>query len=424
MASADKFTSNTCIKRLAAILLDYMKCFITLISGLLGVTAFGQVTISPAPTPVPTIAQPWPMDHGNAARTGQSFFPGPSQGQIAWSKKLAGGIFSLACNRQGQAILGVLFHTSWWSNEMFAQTYNADGSIAWRIKVPPYPWGAAQGVRSAPALDRDGNVVLNSSNGQILKISPTGDILTTIQRTANFTNDSAPALFANGDIVQHQALTLAKFTPSGQQIWSTSASSQTDVAVSPNGDCALGGVRTNEPHGSVDLAYYLANGTRLWTFSSTNGARTQPCFGPDGILYATRGGTAAYYPNGTVKWIASPGGFGCSLDGLGHVLVPLSNQVHAFSQATGANVWSVTLPNQFGNVVQGLTIDGMNNIYVATTDGWLYGLRGLNGSRFLNLKVGATCTTQPAIGADSSIYLGVTQAISTYVFENYLVKVN
>lgn len=401
-----------------------MKQILILAMGLIGIQALGQGSFpDPAPMPRPIIVQPWPMDHGNAARTGQSLYPGPSQGQIAWSRKLAGNVFSLACNKQGQVVLGAMFHTQWWSNEMFVQTYNADGTIAWRIKVQPYAWGASQGVQSAPALDNAGNVILNSSNGQILRISPVGDLLTTIQRNASSTNNSAPALLPNGDIVQQQTLALAKFNASGQQLWSTSASSQTDVAVAENGDCVLGGVRTNEPHGSVDLSYFSASGTRVWTFTSTYGTRTQPCFGPDGIVYATRNGTAAYYPNGTVKWLASPGGFGCSLDGLGHVLTSSGTQIYAFSQATGSTAWNSILPTS-GGVVEGLTIDGQNNIYLATTDGWLYGLRGANGSRFLAVKVGATCTTQPAIGSNSSIYLGATQAVTPYLSEYFLVKVN
>ncbi|HMS53973.1 MAG TPA: PQQ-binding-like beta-propeller repeat protein [Fimbriimonadaceae bacterium] len=373
--------------------------------------------------PVPRNSQPWQMDHANPARTGQSYYPGPASGQIAWTRRLAGGVYAIACNRQGQAILGVSFHNQWWSNEMFAQAYNGDGTIAWRIKVQPYQWGASQGVRSGPALDAGGNAWMNSSNGQLIKVSPQGDLLATVQRTSSFTNDSTPALLGNGDIVQLQALTLAKYDALGIQIWSNSASSQTDVAVSPNGDCALGGVRTNEPHGSIDLTYFGADGTRRWGLSSSRGVRTQVCFGSDGTLFANRGGTVAYRPDGSVVWAAGPGGWGCALDGLGHVLVPQSNQLNAFNRSNGTLAWNRTLP-AFSSIVEGPSIDGLNNIYLATTDGWLYGLRGSSGTVFISVKVGATCTTQPAIGAGNCLFVGVTKEVSPNWYENYLVKVN
>lgn len=374
--------------------------------------------------PLPSkLDHPWPMDHGDIARSGRSKYPGPINGVVEWKQKIAGGIAGIACDRNGHAIIGASFHQQWWSNELFTQSFNADGTFAWRIKVTPYDWGASQGVKSIPALDTAGNVVMNSGAGQLIKVSPTGQLLMTIQRTANFTNDSSPAWSSDGPIYHHQALALAKFSNTGTQLWSTSASSQTDVAVAPNGDCALGGVRTNEPHGSVDLSYFNANGTLRWSLGSTRGARTQVCFGPDGTLYATRGGTAAYNPDGSLKWSATPGGWGCALDGLGHVLTPQSSQIVAFNQSNGATAWTRVLPSG-GSVVEGLTIDGASNIYAATSNGWIYGIRGNDGTIFYAVKAADTCTTQPALGAKRCIYVGATFAVNPYLYENYLVKVN
>lgn len=133
------------------------------------------------------------MDHGNIARSGRSKYPGPINGVVEWKQKIAGGIAGIACDRNGHAIIGASFHQQWWSNELSRSPSNSDGTIAWRIKVTPYDWGASQGVKSIPALDSAGNVVLNSGAGQLIKVSPTGQLLMTIQRNANSTNDSSPA---------------------------------------------------------------------------------------------------------------------------------------------------------------------------------------------------------------------------------------
>lgn len=363
--------------------------------------AQGQVTGSAVG--ISLDVQPWGMDHANAARTGKTSYFGPTFGQIDWTRKLGGMPLGIACNRAGDAILGAAFYDAWWSNELYTQAYDRRGEIVWRLKVVPYDWGASQGVKSAPALDKAGNVLMNSGKGQLIRVNPSGDLFQTIQLNANATNDSAPALLKDGSVIQYQFTNLTKHNAQGGLVWSIGASSQTDAAVAPNGDVALGGVRTIEPHGSTDVAYYNANGTLRWKKTSTSGVRTQVCFGPDGILYTTVGGTTAYNPDGTVKWNQNNGGWGVCLDGLGRALVPQGNRVFAYNKDTGSLVWTVTLPF-VGNVVQGLSIDGANKIYLSSTDGFVVCLN-TDGSVAWNLKVCDQLFTQPSIAAGNALYV-------------------
>ena len=204
----------------------------------------------------------------------------------------------------------------------------------------------------------------------------------------------------SGDIVHLEAITLKRYRADGTVVWSTSGGSQTDPAVGPNGDVALGGVRTNEPHGSTDVTYYNSNGTIRWQKTSSKGTRTQVCFGPDGTLYTTTSGTTAFNPDGTVKWTGVNGGWGVSLDGLGRALVPQSNKVFAYDRLNGALLWSATLPFA-GSIVEGLSIDLSNRVYVTSTDGYIACLRP-DGTLAWNLKVCDQFYTQPSISTGAT----------------------
>lgn len=356
--------------------------------------------------------QPWGMDNGNAARTGQSAFAGPSVGVLDWKRKVGGAVPGIACDRAGRAILGATFYTEWWSNELYVQCYGQGGQIEWRRKVTPYVWGGSQGVKSGPALDRYGNALLNSGFGQIVRFDGSGNLQLTVQRMSNSTNDSSPAWNLDGTFVHQQAGTVAKYAWDGSVLWTATAFSQTDVAVAPNGDVAMGGVRTSEPHGAPDVYYFNANGTLRWSRNSTNGTRTQVCFGPDGTLYTTVGGVTAYNPNGTVRWNQPGGGWGVCLDGLGRALVPSGQTIRAFDRKTGAPVWTTTLPTS-GSIVEGLTIDSASRIFVSTTDGYVYGL-GTAGQILWSLQVADVCRSQPAIGANRSLFVSGTTGFSDH----------
>lgn len=343
------------------------------------------------------------MDHANPGRTGKTSYLGPVLAQLDWSRKVGGGPLGIACDRFGHVILGATFYEAWWSNELYAQAYDNTGEIVWRQKVKPYDWGGSQGVKSAPGLDKAGNVSMNSGYGQVVKFNRAGDQIVTMQARKDATNDSAPAVLREGSVVHYQFASLYKWKPDGTLLWQQGAISQTDPAVAPNGDIALGGVRTNEPHGSTDLTYHNSNGTVRWRLTSTRGLRTQPCFGPDGILYATRGGTTAYFPDGTVKWNQPNGGWGVCLDGLGRALVPSGTRVYAYNKDTGAPVWTATIPGVSG-IVEGLTIDGQNRIYGCLADGFVFCLNS-DGSLRWNIKLADQLLTQPSIGNDKSLYV-------------------
>ncbi|MBL8064827.1 MAG: PQQ-binding-like beta-propeller repeat protein [Chthonomonadaceae bacterium] len=347
------------------------------------------------------VSHPWPMDHANAARTGQSKFPGALLGQVTWVTRIGGKASSLACDRAGKTYVGVTFNENVWSNELYASALNRDGTVAWRVKVRPYDWGAGQSVFSGPALTIKGSVYMNSGFGELLKFTQSGDLVQTISGNSLAANDTTPAPLPNLDVVHFQVTQLKRVRADGSVVWSSGATSQTDPAVSHFGDVALGGVRSTEPHGSRDVTFFNPDGSLKWSFNSTFGTRTQVCFGPDRTLFANVAGTTAYNPDGTVKWRVGVGGFCVALDGRGRALVPQGRTITALNKDTGATVWTAVLPFP-GSIVGGVSIDSGNRIYVTSTDGFVACLDS-DGGLVWNTKVCDVFTSQPAIGTDTCV---------------------
>ena len=146
---------------------------------------------------------PWAMRHADMRRTSQSPGVGADEGIVRWQWLTNGRVPSLAVSRDDLVYLGVTFQEPVWSNEMYLTVLMDDGDVAWRHRVEPYRWGASQGVDSGPSLDLADNVVLNSSNGNLLKYDDDGTLHWTIQREDNATNDSAPAVDQRGFIYQY-----------------------------------------------------------------------------------------------------------------------------------------------------------------------------------------------------------------------------
>ncbi|MBV6459367.1 MAG: hypothetical protein HONBIEJF_02514 [Fimbriimonadaceae bacterium] len=387
---------------------------------LASISAVQAQTIQPGGTGK-RLDHPWPMRYGNMQRNGRSSYPGPDLGQVAWRHRSAGSVPEIAVDRQGRAILGVTFNGETWSGECYLTVLRADGEVDWKVRVVPYPWGASQGVSCGPAINRQGEIIVNSSNGQVLKFAPNGDLKFTYQRNQNMTNDDSPAVMPDGTIYHHQGIPgIVKLTPSGSVIWTAGASSLTDISVRPNGDVSLGGVRSNEPHGSTDLLYYSANGQLLWSKSSSRGSQSVPAFEDDGTIFYSQGTMKRYESNGTLTWSSAYGSGYKGTASLGinrEVYCSFGNAVVALDPLTGALVWSTPIPGSVG-VNNGLAVDRRGFIYGTTGDGFVFKLSP-QGAVLFNVKIADSMTVGPAIGADKSLF--VTGIVG---FDNFVWKVN
>ena len=358
---------------------------------------------------------PWAMYRSDMFRTGQSLSPGPDFGVVDWKYFTNGEVPTVSISNTGQVFLGITFHEEIWSNEEYFTVLEPGGAIDWRLKVPPYDWGASQGVFSGPALDSGGNVVTNAPRGHVRKYDAQGDLLWAVAGRDDVTNNSTPAVDQFDNVFHYQAIFgLSKYTPSGGTAFHVAASSQSSVAVFTNGDFCLGGVRTNEPHGSIDITYYNASGTVRWQKTSSNGRNGQVIFGPDNTVYQ---GAGAYNPDGTVKWGNPSGGQNNALGKNGQYYMDLGGSaasIRAVNAQNGALIWETNLPPV--GAIRPIAIDSRDRIYVTTTQGYFFVLAPANGAILLQTRIADEFFSGPVIGLNSRAYAVGQRFGKSYVY--------
>lgn len=357
---------------------------------------------------------PWAMYRSDMFRTGQSLSPGPDLGVVDWKYFTYGEAPTVSVSNTGQVFLGVTFHEAIWSNEEYFTVLEPTGAIDWRLKVPPYRWGGSQGVFSGPALDSGGNVVINAPLGQLRKYDAQGNLLWFVTGREDVTNNSTPAIDQFDNIFHYQPIfDLSKYTPAGGTTFRAAGSSQSHVAVFTNGDFAIGGVRTNEPHGSVDITYYNSFGTMRWQKTSTNGRNGQVIFGPDNTVYQ---GSGAYNPDGTVKWGNPSGGHNNALGKNGQYYMDIGAlaTIRAVNAQTGAQIWQITLPPV--GAIQPMAIDSRDRVYVTTTQGYFFVLSPTNGAILVQTRIADEFFSGPVIGLNNRAYAVGQRFGKSYVY--------
>lgn len=358
---------------------------------------------------------PWAMFRSDMFRTSQSLSPGPDLGVSDWKYYTNGEVPTISVSSSGQIFLGITFHEAVWSNEGYFTVLTPTGAVDWRLKVPPYDWGASQGVFSGPALDSAGNVVTNAPRGQIRKYDATGDLLWFVTGRDDVTNNSTPAIDQVDNVYHYQPIVgLSKYTPAGGTVFRIGATSQSHVAVFTNGDMCLGGLRTSEPHGSVDITYFNSFGSVRWQKTSSNGRNGQVIFGPDNTVFQ---GAGAYNPDGTVKWGTPSGGRNNALGKNAQYYMDLGGSattIRAVNAQTGAFLWDAVLPPV--GAIYPIAIDSRDRIYVTTAQGYFFVLSPTNGAILVQNRINDAFLTGPVIGLDSRAYAVGQRFGKSYVY--------
>ena len=358
------------------------------------------------------LPHPWQMRNSTPARTGQSPAAGASQGLLDWKFPIAGIVPQIAVAQDGTIVLGTVFNENAWNNESYAYALNGAGGLRWRRKVTPYAWGASQGTSGGPAVDDGGNVLIPSTNTQLLKLTADGDSVWVHQGSENAIIQGSPAVLPD-QTIRHTIFPdrLLALDAAGNTLFTGPAyNSKATVAVAANGEMALGGLRTNEPHGSVDIQYFNANGTLRWQRTSTNGAQGTPVIGPDGVVYAPFL-AKAFFPDGTVKWTTDVLASTAALSDSGVLYFP-SGGVVAVLTATGARAWTTAIP---GGVLPEPAIDALGNVFVTTSDGVLWSVSP-TGAINWSLAVCDRFLTGPVVAAGGRIVAAGMTGNQKYVF--------
>ena len=357
---------------------------------------------------------PWAMRYGDPARTGRSAFPGPQIGEIDWRFRIAGTVPSVAVARDGTVHCGTVFHEEWWSNESFVYALTPAGELEWRLKVEPWDWGASQGVGGGPALDVQERVHVPSARGRLYQLAANGGILWTYQGYVGATHESSPAVLPDGSVRHYFTVKgLTGLAGDGAQLFQNPGAytGRSSVAVAANGEMALSGVKSNEPHGAPALYYFNADGTLRWSRSTLTGEESTPAIGDDGTVYAQYLGTAAVRPDNTILWTTG-GATTRALGRNGVLYLGGGSTIRLVSAATGATISTIALP---GGVNEGLAIDAGGNVYATTGNGFACAYAA-NGTPIFEKKVADALTTGPAIATDRRIVAAGGEGFVKYVY--------
>lgn len=344
---------------------------------------------------------PWAMKHSDEARTGQSTYVGATNGTLRWQRFIGGPVPEIVVSADGTIIVGDVYHGRWWDQYDYVTALTSSGTILWRVEVPSYRTGG--GVRGGPALDRAGNVVLPISGAKLAKISKDGELEWTFLDNTSGVNDSSPVVFPDGSSIHNHPTGsgLYRLAPDGSVDWLTSGtfSQSSSVAVAANGEIALGGIRSGEPHDSPFLHYFDADGRHRWTLESAFGNFVDPMIGPDGTIFLSRGALFAFNTDGTVKWQkAYSSGVTPALGKNGQLYTTSFSELYALRPNDGSLLWNVTLAGQIG----GLAIDARDVVYARTSNGYIAAIDS-GGTILWQLQVCEEMTQGPVVGPNQTV---------------------
>ena len=362
----------------------------------------------------PTLAvHPWAMRYGDPARTGRSSYPGAKLGEAVWKFQIAGTVPSLAVARDGTIHCGTVFHEEWWSNESFVYALTPQGKLEWRAKVLPWEWGFSQGVGGGPALDVQERVFVPSAHDRLYQFTPGGEIAWFFEATIGATHESSPAVLGDGTVRHHMLLEgIVALESGGGVLFQANGSTITSsVAVAANGEMALSGVKSNEPHGSIAIQYFNADGSLRWSHETLYGEESTPVIGDDGTIYAQYIGTTAMLPDDTILW-TTDGASSRALGRNGVLYLGGGSSIRRVDAASGATLSTINLP---GGVNEGLAIDVAGNVFATTSNGFVCAYTA-DGAPIFEQKVCDSFTTGPAIATGSRIVAAGKEGFTKFVY--------
>lgn len=405
-------------------------------------------------TAVEAAQSPWPMAHGNPARSGLAPVNGPASGQLFWALEEVGAVGSSPVIGPD----GTIYISSYSDDLLYA--VSPEGMVLWSFDSSPYGGGCETLLFGAPAVGADGTIYLpfgvNEAGGGcppygVVAVNPGGSELwhwTAPPRIVpGVWFDSTPfdlLVGPDGNIHAPFLLTdcleampkplpgcrldsmvdsgsVVALSPDGTLVWSR-------VSGYPPTQVALKGGRLYfgenlarfrfpppQPVHYHLLAVDAASGAELWDLDLRNIGRVgDPAVGPDGTIYVSIGNDLyAFNPDGTEKWsLALEGQFVAAKPAIGPdgtlyvAYTSIAGDeyfLYAIQDAgtTGLVLWSIPLAGIGSSPV----VDASGVIYVNTGDAGTLVAVNPNGTVKWEVDLGAPAYSPPAVQA-SFIYVG------------------
>jgi outer membrane protein assembly factor BamB len=240
------------------------------------------------------------------------------------------------------------------------------GNVIWS-----YGTDLAQ-VDSAPVVAADGTIYFGADDANLYALHPDGTLAWAFPTGGDL--QPSPAIAADGTVIVGSSdSSLYAVTPAGDLAWRQQLGGAVSTAsIAPDGTIYVGSA-------DAMLHAFTPTGAIAWTFDGGAGAMYSPAIGPDGTIYIGSADHALYAvtPDGRLRW-------------------------RYLTQ---------------GPVEATPTIGLDGTIYVPSGDGVLYAIDA-GGELVASAALGGnTCSdfTSTALGADGTLYIGVTIASVAYL---------
>lgn len=241
-------------------------------------------------------------------------------------------------------------------------------------------------IRSSPAIGGDGTIYVGSDDGKIYAINPDGSFKWSNSQYVSYDVEAAPVIGKGGTVYTGGDALYALYPDSGGIKWGyfSGGDPPTSAAIGDDGTLYAG----------FENGMFIAinaDGSEKWSHDFYAGSpisaslRSSPAIGPDGTIYfgadyedlsdSTRYGKLhAFYPDGTLKWSFTVGGFVRSSPAIasdGTVYVGSDDEKIYAINSDGTEKWSVST----GNMVRSSPVIGSDGtVYIGSGDGKVYAI--------------------------------------------------
>ena len=360
----------------------------------------------------PQEGSPWPQFQHDPQRTGRTAVNGPISLRRKWARDIREPILGgLAIAEDG---------TIYAPSEDYLTALRPDGTKLWQVDVREFLVGGSTadgGDITAPAIDKNDNIIVGVEDGRILSIeSDEGDLVWTyFVSSSPYAHGSSPV---RGPALLDNGYCCIMLGAEDSNVYEVSGSGNGRGVRGAGGDVTAAPARG--PHGTVFWASHdreLFNGSvssgDRWRFGLDGAAYAGPAIGPDGTAYiGTSNGTVyAIDAEGELRWKttlsagkdlrAAP-----SLGANGTVYIGSENGTfYAVHGATGVVKWEFVTGE---GIEAPALVDGRDNVYVASLDGKVYVLSP-TGASFSMFDVRGGIVAAMALGADGTLYVGTKE---------------
>ncbi len=255
------------------------------------------VLLSSSPVFAQLADTPWPMFRRDLRHSGLGGYAGPSRPFLTWSYRGGEAIYASPSIGFGGRVVAA-FEAPLGKPATIC-TFFPDGFLEWSYAT------GSRWHRSSPAVSRDGDIVIGTSDFKVLAIKSDGTLRWTYRTESNV--NSSPVIGNNGRVyVGSSDNRIYALDSTGALAWSyeTGGPVESSPLLGNDGTVYVGSNDNN-------IYAIRSNGTRYWTFRTGDDVYSSPALGFNTVYAGSNDGRVyALHWTGLMRWtyLTGPGG--------------------------------------------------------------------------------------------------------------------